>query len=65
MIIYKVFECSKCKTIIELQYDEAEKVYVGDCKTCKRKIKTNAVGDERDIKKKLKKKFEIEGEQKK
>jgi len=35
--IYKVCECSKCKTIIELKLVGEE--YIGDCKTCKREIK--------------------------
>ena len=50
MIIYKVFSCSKCKEIIELQYDETEEAYIGFCKTCNREIKTKKVGDEQNIK---------------
>jgi len=53
MIIYKVFSCSKCGEIIELQYDETEEAYIGFCKHCSREIKTKAVGDERKIKDKL------------
>jgi len=35
--IYKIFECSQCRKIIELKI--VGKEYVGNCKTCKREIK--------------------------
>jgi len=50
MIIYKVFKCSKCREIIELQYDETKRVYAGLCKTCNRTIETRSIGDEQSIK---------------
>jgi len=50
MMIYKVFQCSKCDKIIELRYNNTKKIYAGFCKTCNREIETKSVGDEQKIK---------------
>jgi len=52
MIIYKVFQCSKCGEILELQYDDAKKIYSGFCKTCNRNVEVKSIGDEQEIRNK-------------
>ena len=38
-LIYRVFQCSKCKNIIELALQDS--IYTGFCNKCKRNIKVN------------------------